>query len=81
MSGALLFKILVVTLIVIILLSLTSGLIFLVRDKGRNERVAKALTIRIVLSVALFALLFAGYRSGLIKPHGIYPGPVPESSR
>ena len=81
MSGALLFKLLVIALLAVILLSLTSGLFFLVRDRGGKERTAKALTVRIILSVALFALLFAGYRSGLIRPHGLYPEAAPQSSQ
>jgi hypothetical protein len=37
----------------------------------RSERMARALTLRISLSVALFALLFVGYHFGWIEPHGI----------
>jgi hypothetical protein len=42
-----------------------------VNDKGESKRMVKALTVRIVLSVALFILLFIGWRQGLIQPHGI----------
>jgi hypothetical protein len=66
-------KILIVVLLVAVVLSLALGLVFLVRDKGRTQRTAKALTLRISLSVALFALLMAAYAAGLIEPHGIYP--------
>ena len=31
----------------------------------------QALTVRISLSVALFALLLVGYHFGLIQPHGV----------
>ena len=34
---------------------------------------AKSLTIRVVLSVSLFVLLFVGFATGLIKPHGLVP--------
>ena len=73
MSGAAIFKIVIVILLVVILISLASGLIFLVRDKGKSDRTVKSLTLRIVLSVALFVLLFIGFAAGLIKPHGINP--------
>lgn len=73
MSGPVIFKIVVVILLVIILISLASGLIFLIRDKGKSERTVKSLTLRIVLSIALFILLFIGFSAGLIKPHGINP--------
>ena len=73
MTGPLLFKILIISLLIIILISLGSGLFFLVRDKGSTDRTVKSLTVRIVLSVLLFLLLFVGLATGLIKPHGIIP--------
>lgn len=73
MSGALLFKILIIVLLILILLSLSSGMFFLVHDKGSTDRTVKSLTVRIVLSVLLFLLLFVGFATGLIKPHGIVP--------
>jgi hypothetical protein len=36
----------------------------------RSERMAQALTLRITLSVALFAVLLVGYHFGWIQPHG-----------
>ena len=73
MSGPAIFKIIIVLILVIILISLASGLIFLILDKGKSDRTVKSLTLRIVLSIALFILLFVGYMAGLIKPHGINP--------
>jgi hypothetical protein len=35
----------------------------------RSQRMAQALTVRITLSVALFALLMAGYHFGWIQPN------------
>ena len=79
MSGAAIFKIAIILLLVIILISLASGLIFLVRDKGKSDRTVKSLTLRIVLSIALFILLFIGFATGLIKPHGINPSAPSET--
>lgn len=73
MSATLLFKILILAMIVAILISLASGMFFLIKDKGQTNRVVSSLTFRIVMSVALFVLLFIGYYFGLIKPHGIIP--------
>ena len=39
---------------------------------GHSERMAQALTARIALSVALFALLLAGHYFGWIQPHGVH---------
>lgn len=66
-----LFKILVVLILLIILSALFSGLYYMMKDNGKSERVVKALTWRIGLSVALFALLLIGAATGLIQPHGL----------
>lgn len=70
-----LFKSIVVVLLLAILASLASGLVFLIRDKGESERTVRSLTIRIGLSIALFVLLIIGFATGLIQPHGITPAP------
>lgn len=64
-------KILVVATLLAIVLSLGSGLYFLVRDTDESRRVMRALTVRIWLSVALFILLLIGYFAGVIVPHGL----------
>lgn len=70
-----LLKIAIIILLFAILLSLGSGLFFMIRDKGQTQRTAKALTVRITLSIGLFVLLMVAYAAGLITPHGIYPSP------
>jgi hypothetical protein len=59
-------RFLVLIFIAFILVSLFSALYFLLKDKGRSERTVKALTIRVILSIVLFALLMLGYRFGFI---------------
>ena len=66
-------KILIVVTILAIIVSLGIGIIFLLKDRGKTDRTAKALTERIALSVSLFALIMLGIFTGHIKPHGIYP--------
>ena len=56
----------VIALLVMILASLASALVFMMRGGDDPKRMAKALTIRVGLSVALFVLLMAGYYFGLI---------------
>lgn len=68
-----LIKIVVLVLLLVVLGSLASGLVFLVKDKGSGDRMVKALTWRIGLSLLAFALLMAGYFAGFIQPHGVYP--------
>lgn len=62
-------KIIVLLFVVFILASLFSALYFLIKDKGRSERMVRALTVRVVLSIALFALLMLGFRFGFITTH------------
>ena len=59
-------KILVILFLVFIVGSLFSALFFMVRDKGHGERTVRALTVRIALSLVLFALLILGYHFGFI---------------
>jgi hypothetical protein len=59
-------KIIVILFLAFIVGSLFSALYFLVRDRGRGERTVRALTVRITLSVILFALLMLGYYFGFI---------------
>jgi len=66
-----LIKILIVACLLGIVVSLFSGLFHLVSDKGQSNRMINALTVRIVLSVALFVLLFIAWRMGMLQPHGI----------
>jgi len=61
-------KIVVVILLVVVIASLFSGLFFLFKDKGRGDRVVKALTIRVGLSITIFLILMASYYFGLIPP-------------
>ena len=64
-------KYIIVFVMLIILFALGSGLVFLVRDKGKTKRTVKALTWRIGLSLTLFFFLFLAFCLGLIQPHGI----------
>ncbi len=64
-------KILILLVLAAIIVSLGSGLFHLVRDEGQSKRMVNALTVRIALSVLLFALLFVAWKGGLITPHGI----------
>lgn len=64
-------KLLIVVALLAIVASLGIALARLVRDRGDSTRMVKALTFRIALSIALFALLMLGVFTGFITPHGI----------
>jgi hypothetical protein len=61
-------RILVYLILALILLSLASALVYLVRDRGVGDRTAQALTWRIGLSIGLFLILMAGHYLGLFAP-------------
>lgn len=63
----------VIAVLAVIVVSLGSGMIYLVKDRSDSTRTVKALTIRITLSLALIGLLFVLYALGLLHPHGVYP--------
>lgn len=56
----------VVAVLLMIVGSLASAMVFMMRDRGNSRRMVKALAIRVGLSVALFTALMAGYYFGLI---------------
>lgn len=59
-------RIVVILFVLLILASLGSALFFLVTDRGQSKRTARALALRVGLSLTLFLLLMAGYYFGLI---------------
>ena len=64
-------KIIIITVMILILFALGSGLFYLVTDKAKSQGLVKALTWRICLSLFLFGFLFVAYAMGLIHPHGL----------
>ncbi|MCX7891001.1 MAG: twin transmembrane helix small protein [Burkholderiales bacterium] len=57
----------IILFLVLILASLGSALVYLVKDKGSSTRTVKALTLRVGLSIALFLFLMAGYYFGFLQ--------------
>jgi succinate dehydrogenase/fumarate reductase cytochrome b subunit len=65
-------KILVaVAFLAVILYNLGAGLYYMMVDKGGSDRMVKALTRRIALSVALILLVLLGIATGIVQPHGV----------
>jgi cytochrome bd-type quinol oxidase subunit 2 len=68
-------KVLVVLVLLAIVASLGSALFHLSRGSRTEEdsrKMARALTVRIGLSLALFLMLMAAWYFGLIKPTGMH---------
>jgi succinate dehydrogenase/fumarate reductase cytochrome b subunit len=73
-------RLLIFAVLIAILVSLGLALRHLSRGSGEQDsrKMARALTIRISLSLLLFALLIIAWYMGLITPHGLQsiPGAV-----
>lgn len=67
-------KLIVILLFAAILVSLGVALKGLFRrDQESPDRMVRALTVRIALSVVAFLLLLLAWYAGLIAPHGVAP--------
>lgn len=64
-------KTVTILVMLIIIVSLASGVVFLVRDEGKSKRTVKALTWRIALSLGLFIFLLIAFALGWASPHGL----------
>lgn len=60
------FNLLIIIVMLGILVSLGSGLYFLVRDRGKTERTVISLSIRVALAILLLVLLALGFMSRYI---------------
>lgn len=65
-------KIVVAIAFILIIASLGSALVFLMKDRGKSNRTLHALALRVGFSVALFLLILLAYRLGWIQPTGIH---------
>ena len=64
----LLVKVLIVVLLLAVIISLFSGLFFLVKDDGSKRRTVNALTWRIGIWVVLLAFIVTAMKLGWIEP-------------
>jgi hypothetical protein len=64
-------QIVIVGLLVAVVGSLGHALTSMTSGPSRSRRMAQALTVRITISVGLFALMLVGYHFGWIQPHGV----------
>jgi hypothetical protein len=64
-------KLLVILVLGATVVSLGVALYQLASGGESSGKMLRSLTVRVVLSVALFVLLMIAWRIGLIKPHGV----------
>lgn len=63
-------KIVVMLLLMGVLASLFSSLYFIGKDRGGSDRAVQALTVRIALSIGVFAVLVASHYFGWLDASG-----------
>ena len=62
------YNFLILAVMLAILISLGSGLFFLVQDRGKTQRTVIALTVRVAFSILLLVLLAWGFASRYVPP-------------
>ena len=68
-------KIVIVIAFVLIIASLASAMVFLIRDRGRTHNTVRALALRVGFSVALFIFILIAHQLGWIQSTGVPVGP------
>jgi succinate dehydrogenase hydrophobic anchor subunit len=64
-----LVKIFLVLIVLSMLVTLGTGLVYLIKDQGRSERTLKTLMVRAGFTVVLLIILLVGIATGWIVPH------------
>lgn len=76
------FKIVVIAVLIVILVSLFSALRTLVRNRENDkQRTVRFLAIRVGFSVLLLILLALAMNMGWIQPHGLQPKGQPHPAQ
>ncbi|MES2105234.1 MAG: twin transmembrane helix small protein [Pseudomonadota bacterium] len=65
-------KIIVAIAFILIIFSMGSALVYLMKDKGKSNRTVKALAFRVGFSISLFIFILVANRLGWIQPTGIH---------
>ncbi|MEW6168953.1 MAG: DUF2909 domain-containing protein [Pseudomonadota bacterium] len=70
-------KLVIIGLLLAIVASLLTSMVFLVRDDSRRRRTLTGLKIRIALSITLILFVLLAWQQGWIEPHGLMPKAPP----
>ena len=62
-------KIIVLLLFFAVVISLFSGLFFLIKDQGQSHRTVNALFFRVTFSALIIVVLLYGFFTGELMPH------------
>lgn len=64
-------KVVILVLLGAVVVSLGKAMFHLSSGPADGARMARALTVRVILSLMLFASLFVGWYFDLLTPHGV----------
>ncbi len=64
-------KIALLTILILIVVALFSGLFFLMKEDGHSQKALRSLIIRVALSLLLIFLLVFSFYMGWIVPHPV----------
>ncbi|MEY3665109.1 MAG: hypothetical protein RLZZ153_1291 [Pseudomonadota bacterium] len=64
-------KIVIAIAFFLIIASLASAMVFLIRDRGRTRNTVRALALRVGLSVALFVFILVANQLGWVQSTGV----------
>ncbi len=70
-------KVVIVVLLLAILASLMTSMVFLVRDRSDRKRTLTGLKVRVALSITLILFVLLSWHQGWIQPHGMMRAPIP----
>lgn len=68
-------RLFMIAIIIAIWIAVMAAGVFMIRDGRDSKRTVKALTTRLILTVALLAFIVLGYFMGWISPHGVFVRP------
>ena len=66
----------IVVAFVLIIGSLASAMVFLIRDRGRTRNVVRSLSLRVGFSIALFLFILLAHHFGWIEAGGVPVGRI-----
>lgn len=69
-------KTIIVGLLLAVLASLMTSMVFLVRDRSDRRRTLNGLRVRIALSITLLLFVLLSWQQGWIQPHGLARAPA-----
>ncbi|HEY0973612.1 MAG TPA: DUF2909 domain-containing protein [Solimonas sp.] len=73
-------KFVVVGLLLAVVATLLTSMVFLVRDPSNRKRTLTSLKIRVALSVSLILFVLLAWQQGWIQPHSALPRPPPPAA-